>query len=677
MPYDRRMDSRLFAKNLDVLKQVHPQLFLTLGAELEKFHSNTHFEEKFEWCKTATDQPNLRYQRNSPPCVMDCHGPDPSEEARKIIASVDIQNAQILFLFGFGLGYLLKSFLRIRQPKNFAVFVAEKNPQIFLHALAAFDWTNELADKTIYWCIGGTPPENRNKLHNFFLSHSTARSLRMVAQPQVVGLDPEYYHYLVGSITPTRAQALYQHGNNVPDSIKGFTNTLANFPRIYENPGLARLKNQFQGKVCISLAAGPDLNHHWETLRKLGNKIPIIACDTTLKPLSNHGIEADIITAIERDLFVSDFFKGIPIPKRTTLIAPPLLIPESLSAFDGDQVYYAQAVPFSEILGLDFLGRFFPAWSSGNMNINLATYMGFSTIIMVGHNLAYAYKTQESHVRGTVDPDRERPRNDEEILNSIWSGEKIRTQDGTDEVWTNVHWNMYRYHIEYQIVENPSVTFITTSPKGARIAGATLMSLPEAIEKYGQEKFDLYPVKRKLLEGDPTKDQRKKPLADIRKDTQQVISNTSEWLRVGREMILKIEDWSRQIEIQKNNGNPVSLAWLDRALDQVLSVKVQAIENDPIFQNTSGWILRPDQLAFERDLHELFAKHTNDYDLKVDFLMTHLKLFKFWDQYLPLILEALQNFEKSTLEKSRDGLSYESAGRPENPSTVTSEHGVN
>ena len=54
------------------------------------------------------------------------------------------------------------------------------------------------------------------------------------------------------------------------------------------------------------------------------------------------------------------------------------------------------------------------------MNVNLATMMGFSTIILVGHDLAYALGSQESHARGTIDPAREKSRSDDEILKESW-----------------------------------------------------------------------------------------------------------------------------------------------------------------------------------------------------------------------------------------------------------------
>ena len=94
---------------------------------------------------------------------------------------------------------------------------------------------------------------------------------------------------------------------------------------------IQQYQNLFKGKPAVVVAAGPSLNKQIKWLKKVENKVLIVACDTGLGILLKHQIVPHIVTALERDLVCSTLFENIPEN------APEELLTELLSA-DGVRI---------------------------------------------------------------------------------------------------------------------------------------------------------------------------------------------------------------------------------------------------------------------------------------------------------------------------------------------------
>jgi hypothetical protein len=388
------------------------------------------------------------------------------------------------------------------------------------------------------------------------------------------------------------------------------------------------------------VAAGPSANEHFETLKQMQGKIPIFACESILKPLNAYGIYPDFVTAIERDDYVPKFFRDIKIHERSSLVAPTLLMKECFDLYKGHQILYSPGQGWTEPLGLDHLGTFFPGSSAGNLNLAFAALLGFQTVIMVGHNLAYGYQTNETHVRGTIDPDRERSRSEEELKKES-GGRKCITQDETAEVWTRVEWDLFRTQMEHLIASYKDRSFINTAPKGAKIVGTKLMSLEEALKNYYKEPFDIFPEKMRILKP-VSQDIADERLYQIKLRSRKTLESLQKWNQKGSEILKKLNKWEKKILEKELKGNRVSLEFLNEALDEVLDVKVEAVNKDFQFYFCGILLMLPAHIAFERSLNEMRAKYQDDYSLKRDFLLRHKQYFTLWGEILPIIITKLE-----------------------------------
>ncbi len=637
-------------RNLAALRKSSPHLAKCLDEGLKEFNQRPQHLRRYQFVDYQGHK-NLSVFSQEHGKRFLYHAENPKEEARHLLEQEQVQNASVLVIFGFGMGHVLKEFLANRPHTNFSVLIIEKEPEIFFTALSNEDFTAELSDDTIQFIVGFDTGEIDNFLIDYFIGHTTIdRHLKIVASPMALGIDHEFYSKMTRSILDTRDHCVLLVGNSVNDQFLGFENTMDNLDLVLRNPGLERLRDQFKGKLCLSVAAGPSVSEHWDLIKEVQGKIPIIACDTVLKPMSDRGIYADFYTALERDDYVPRLFRNIYVNERSSLVAPMLLMRESFDCYKGEKIIYTPSPLYTDSLKLNFLGRFHPGSSAGNLNVTLAAYMGFSTCIMIGHNLAYGYDSAVTHVAGTIDPDRERPRNEEE-LKSESRGLRVATMDGESEVATRIEWNYFRKQMEQSFVTHKDRVWINTAAKGARIKGTTLMTAREAIEKYHTEDFDIEPEKRRLLA--PVSESefqiRKSEMLQAMKTT---ADSLSDWRLRAEKMLSKIAKLKTKIQDKELDGKRVSIDSLNEAIDEVLDIKVKAVNEDRAFYMTGITILMPFHATFERVVNQMRLEYKDDYSLKRDFLLKHEQYFEGWLRHLPRIEKrlrgALERWDLST-----------------------------
>lgn len=663
--------NEVFEKNIESLKAARPDIAEKLQSEIEIFEKNPegNDDETFRIVPGANATKNLVYVRRSPSYQALIHRPDGISEALKVIRETNMYHPQLVMILGCGLGYLLNEFLRMRTKTTFGVILIEKNPQIFLRALCVLDWKPIFEDTSVHLAIGIPLNVMKGQILSFFEHFSTVdRSVKVLCTPSAKESEPDYYADTLRLVIPARDEATVWCGNSVEDSYHGLQNVLNNIERLVTNRGITPLYNLFEGKTCISLAAGPSLNEAWDWIRKLQGKIPIIACDTVLKPLNAHGIQADFITALERDPIVADMFRGQPVPERTSLFGPNLLLPESFECFQGRHIIYCATPGYNVNLGFNFLGVFGPGSSAGNVNLSLATHMGFENIIMVGHNLAFAHGSNESHVKGTIEKAREQGRTEEEI-SRIATGGKVPTADGTAEVYTITEYNLFRKQIERWIAANPKKKFINTSAKGAKIEGADFMPLGEAIEKYAQGSFDCFPSIQEKYGPVPDDEVARKTVI-VRRRLRTVVEALSEGETVANEMVEKLSDWEAEIQAGEDSGHRVTIPVLNERLDEVLKTKVKMVNERPDFSAAFINVISPAHMAFERTVNALMGRHKDNYELKKDFLLKHKQYFQIWKKWLTPIMgeyrKALDRLEaRNDLAEAEAKVEAEIAAIPE------------
>lgn len=639
------MTNETYEKNLAVIQKLRPSLYETLEPSIKKLEASTDGDfgnEIFKIIDGELATKNLIYINKEKGISRLIHQPNGPAEALQSIRDAKIKNPQLVFFFGLGLGYNLVEFMKVKTKKTFGLCIVEPNPMMFLHTLMTHDLVEALAFPLNFFVVGETVACAKLQLVRFFEAHNTVnRSLNAIGNPAQLEMESEYFNEVISYLFYARDQATIWSGNSVEDSLHGLQNVLNNLPRLIENPGFTRLHGKFKGQTVISVAAGPGVNEAWDFLKRIQGRIPIIACDTLVKPMNQHGVAPDFITALERDPIVADMFRGQTIPERSSLIGPSLLLPDAFECFKGRHIIYGAAAAYASTLPVDHLGPFSPGSSAGNVNIAAAIQMGFKRVIMIGHNLAYGLNSHESHVKGTIDKTRETPRTEEE-MKKIATGGKVKTADDKDEVYTIFEYNLFRTQIENSIAVATETEFINCTAKGAKILGAKFVPLDEVAQMLEQETpFDIYPhileycQPRSPEEISACQEQAFNRLDSICKAFEKA---QSELRPLGQ----KMNKWKEEITLAEAKGKRWTSEKLNSCLDEVLSFKVEYVNKSDDFSPAFVSVISPAHNVFERSLNEMIGSYEDNYLLKKDFLLAHMNFFNLWQHWLPKIGQEYQ-----------------------------------
>lgn len=642
----------LFEKNIQALEEHHPTTYQQHEKIIEAVRKNqkTFGTKTYEWVKTPNGHINFVYSDTDKNIKTFYHQEDPIEEMRQIVNRADLSYPQVVCFFGVGAGYMPHRFFEHRPKENQLAIIIEKDPVIFFRSLCLFDFTKSFEDETVRWIISDDLNTVQFHLSTCLQEYTTVnRFLKILAVPIATQIDYGFYKKVSELLVNQRDYTTILAGNSVEDSHLGYVNTLENSLFAIENQGLMPWMDKFKGKTCVCVAAGPSLNAHWDTLKKIQGKVPIIAVDTVIKPMIDRGIAPDFVTAIERSPIVTGFFRGLPIDKRTSLVGPILLLRETFDAFHGNHILFTPMHGYSEALGLNIIQPFASGSSVGNLNANLAAHMGFENIIFVGQNLAYGFGTQETHVAGTVDKSREKSRTLEEMQKESNALQQVETQDGMDKVWTRLEWIQFKNQMEQRIEEFSDRNWINTAAKGAKIEGATYMSLEEALKTYVHEDFDIYPYQKDFCQPVES-DLKENRVQHLYARTENALDCLDQWIPRNEKLLQMITDWDKQISsLEKQNKNP-KIKFLDRCIDKVLKHKIKAVNDDSMFYLLFISVILPAHLAFERSLNEMPGTYTNELKLKRDFLLRHKSYFSLWKRWMPKLREPLLNLKKELKE---------------------------
>ncbi len=238
------------------------------------------------------------------------------------------------------------------------------------------------------------------------------------------------------------------------------------------------------GKPAIIVSAGPSLNKNIEELKNAKGKSFIIATDTALKPLINHGIMPDVAVTVDPDkpllLFEKEEIKQLPLVMleygNSNLLKDRT--GKVFFSMDGYSVFFKKFENMEkEVVMLETGG------SVANNAFSLASACGCDPVILIGQDLAITGSV--THADGTFE-------------------DKMKVVDTSTAAYLDVediYGNTVRtrkdfYHylkwFEKIIREiNGRIEVVDATEGGARIHGTTIMTLKEAIEKYCVEDLDI------------------------------------------------------------------------------------------------------------------------------------------------------------------------------------------
>lgn len=174
-------------------------------------------------------------------------------------------------------------------------------------------------------------------------------------------------------------------------------NVIKNLPQHTENPDMAPLLRRCSNIPCVICSAGPSLSKNIKQLKRIQNKIIIIAVNTAYAALVKNGIVPHFVTAIE-SYNVGSMFKGLPV-KQTNLVTPLVAHPDLQNLPFRNHLTYAHAPSFYHEWGRERLNDTVQLDIGGSVacsSFAFAYLLNANPIILIGQDLAFTEKRMYS-----------------------------------------------------------------------------------------------------------------------------------------------------------------------------------------------------------------------------------------------------------------------------------------
>jgi tetratricopeptide (TPR) repeat protein len=159
------------------------------------------------------------------------------------------------------------------------------------------------------------------------------------------------------------------------------------------------LMGAFAGKTAIVLAGGPSLKDALPWVKANRDKLVVIAVSRVCRQLVAHGVVPHIIVSVDPYRISFDVSKEMfHFAQESLFISLFHVTPHLLSQWSGGHIFGGPRLPWATPLNGDNLSYTGP--TVGNTSLCMATYMGFSRIILAGVDLCYSREGQ-THAEGS------------------------------------------------------------------------------------------------------------------------------------------------------------------------------------------------------------------------------------------------------------------------------------
>jgi len=368
------------------------------------------------------------------------------------------------------------------QRPELETLLIERQPETFARLLENIDLSTWLQSPRVQVWLGLTGAQTQLNSITYFNENNRAAywsAIQIVAHPEIAKENEEYFRNIEAFCNEAMKDASNAFGNSPDDALLGLQNSLLNGDWIRKSPSWIQFRNRLPDVPAFLIASGPSLEQEFERLKLARDEGVIICADSALRPLLDHGIVPDFVTALERVPEVAVFFRGVAT-KQTTLVSLPVLYPEAYRSYAGPKVMAFRDYPYFEMFGVSETEMQMIGPSCTHLSFQFAHMLGCSPLVLVGQDLSYDPENFRSHVRGTGFADRDKPNNPEELLNK----QEYFWVDGNHgkKVLTNHALAMFRAWFENLFAKIDDRTIINCSLKGAKIKYCSVGSLQSVLD---------------------------------------------------------------------------------------------------------------------------------------------------------------------------------------------------
>ncbi len=491
--------NQIYQKNLRLLEDINPGIKQKI--------LNTDYSNKIEYISDPF--PNIKIDKKTLHSRI-----NPITEAENLIKNINVDKIEeTVFLFlGLGMGYHIKLFIERfgNRIKSDHIIVIEKKSIILKLLIENLD-ASFLKNVTLFL------DEEAKTLENYFSSIDLIEfgGYRVIKLPEAVGLASNYYLSIERIFKDILSSKLSDIITRFSFETLWLRNAIKNIPNLLYSSPINSLKGLGQYSSALVVGAGPSLLDQLGIIKPLSEKLFVISVDTSLPVLLKSGIKPDIVVTLDGQfhslfdftyLFTNkDINSKMPVLVYDLFAHPGIIKAFKLNSFftgslnvlkngEGNQTYIDNPIIHqikNRVLNFDSLPCGGSVLTTG---LELALYMNFSKVILVGADLSYtSYKTHVNssplYSNALILTNRLSTITSKsvEIISKrkIFSLKSIKSKDVlTDYVLVN-----YKNWIEDQ--NRYSENIINASEDGVRISNLKYTTLEKILEK-------LLPAKPKI-----------------------------------------------------------------------------------------------------------------------------------------------------------------------------------
>ena len=628
--------SKIFEKNLQALTQKNP----SLAAKLFSIPTNKNFEV----IQQGDDPINLNIidKEKKYPIYKTKPLQEIKEKQKKL---QKYERYPSLYFFGIGNGILIK--LLFANPTHTQIIVFEPNLEILYIALNIVDFSEEILNDKLKIYL---PQElTYAKALDILLNPDTQLFVKTYELIIYSDYYEKFYSEEIIKLNKLLIRAIKQiitnYGNDTIDTLIGIEHHIQNIPLMIKNPYFRQLKNKKNSELAITVATGPSLIKQLPILKKIQDYVTIISVDASMPILEKWGIVPDFVTSIERVEATAKFFEKTSkeFQEKFIKIHASLQHKKVLNNSFGKKILVMRPYNYNKFLGLHKYGYIGIGMSAANMAYELAYFLGFKRIVLIGQDLAYS-EDGTSHSEGHIFGKNE--------VKYKESDEYVTKYGGDGIIRTSRVWNMFRNFFERDIeyTKKEGIETINATEGGAKIEGAIEMPFTEVIEKYLPKKKKRK-IKLKLA-----------PETSMEKDLLKAYKRINEMLTYGEKIQSQIEKLFLKIakEVEKleklNKENKLEKINYDKLVklsSQIDKIKTK-IETKK-FVTLYGDTIQSYLVNKELDLAKIIVKPSNTEIEKKAKLIEWIMQHKEW----LFMLAGSINAQRIVIERSLNPLKEE------------------
>lgn len=447
--------------------------------------------ENLDFCQTQQGELNLKSFSNGEERYFHSES-GAQQEADTWFSHLKLENIQVLYVYGVGLGYYYKAakeWLK-KDSKRTLIFLEDdlnvlymflqtslatqilKDPQVHLHYFSSLVKKDAIWDK-LYW--------------NFILTQMHISALNSYLQYKE-DIFSQLHHKLIydASIKNALVEEYLYFG------VGFFRNFYLNMLKLADSYLGNDLFGHFKNVPAIICGAGPSLSKQLPLLNQLHDKAIIFAGGSALNALSSAHILPHFGAGIDPNptqyyRLSSNFAFEVPMFYRNRMLHDAFMQIHGPKLYISGSGGYDVSDWFEEKLGIK--GQFIDEGHNVvNLSVEIATALGCNPIIFIGMDLAYT--EMQAYAKGIV---KDASVTEKELLNTDDFDTRaiLRKDVNGKPVYTLWKWVAEANWMGDYAQAHPEVTFINCTEGGIGFPSITNMTFAESVEKYLVHSYDL------------------------------------------------------------------------------------------------------------------------------------------------------------------------------------------